>query len=325
MSYTPLPTRRARIGSATPPKRWALSALALLLAASAAGSCTREGPGAGVGTSSAPSAVTSSSAALSPSASPTSPVPPTSIGPGTPTSAASSSASPATTSVAPATTARPSGPALPSALVGVDVTKLPTAKRIVALTFDAGGNADGIPKILATLRAKQAAATFFLTGSWVESFPAQARALGAQYAVGDHSMTHPHFSQLSDNAARAEVEDARAVIRAATGLDPRPLFRFPFGERDAHDRALVNALGYVSIGWTVDTLGWQGTSAGRTAESVRQRVLAQLQPGEIVLMHVGAHPTDRSTLDADALAGVIDAVRAAGYGFVTLPAGLGLS
>ena len=194
----------------------------------------------------------------------------------------------------------------------------------MALTFDAGGNADGIPKILATLRAKQVAATFFLTGSWVKSFPAQARALGGQYAVGDHSMTHPHFSQLSDDVARMEVEEARAVIRAATGVDPRPLFRFPFGEHNAHDRALVNALGYVSIGWTVDTLGWQGTSAGRTAESVRQRVLAQLQPGEIVLMHVGAHPTDRSTLDADALAGVIDAVRGAGYGFVTLTTGLGL-
>jgi peptidoglycan/xylan/chitin deacetylase (PgdA/CDA1 family) len=37
-----------------------------------------------------------------------------------------------------------------------------------------------------------------------------------------------------------------------------------------------------------------------------------------VLMHVGANPSDHSTLDADALRTVIDDVRARGYAFVTL-------
>jgi peptidoglycan/xylan/chitin deacetylase (PgdA/CDA1 family) len=50
------------------------------------------------------------------------------------------------------------------------------------------------------------------------------------------------------------------------------------------------------------------------------RALAELQPGEIILMHVGANPGDRSTLDADALAAVIGAIRARGYTFVTVPA-----
>lgn len=45
-----------------------------------------------------------------------------------------------------------------------------------------------------------------------------------------------------------------------------------------------------------------------------------LRPGEIVLMHVGQHPTDGSTLDADALPTVIEALRAKGYGFTTLAA-----
>ena len=35
-------------------------------------------------------------------------------------------------------------------------------------------------------------------------------------------------------------------------------------------------------------------------------------------MHVGSHPTDHSTLDANALPRVISGLRAAGYGFVTL-------
>ena len=52
--------------------------------------------------------------------------------------------------------------------------------------------------------------------------------------------------------------------------------------------------------------------------SVVQRVLAAAVPGEIVLMHVGSHPSDHSTLDADSLPRVISGLRAAGYGFVTL-------
>ena len=36
-------------------------------------------------------------------------------------------------------------------------------------------------------------------------------------------------------------------------------------------------------------------------------------------MHVGSNPTDHSTLDADALAAIIRAVRARAYTLTTLP------
>ena len=45
--------------------------------------------------------------------------------------------------------------------------------------------------------------------------------------------------------------------------------------------------------------------------------LGVLQPGEIVLMHVGASKGG-STLDADALPGVIAELRARGYAFATV-------
>ena len=98
------------------------------------------------------------------------------------------------------------------------------------------------------------------------------------------------------------------------------LFRFPFGDRDARTISVVNSLGYVPVRWTVDTLGWQGTSGGMTAQRVTDRALGALRPGEIVLMHVGSHPTDGSALDAAALPTMIDRMQAAGYGFVTLDA-----
>jgi peptidoglycan/xylan/chitin deacetylase (PgdA/CDA1 family) len=133
-------------------------------------------------------------------------------------------------------------------------------------------------------------------------------------------MTHPDFTDLTAAQIRTELSNAEAAIRRATGHSSRPLFRFPYGERDARTIRTVNELGYVAVRWTVDTLGWKGTSGGQSTTTVRTRTLDALRPGEIVLMHVGANPTDHSTLDADALPGIIDAIRGRGYQFVTLDA-----
>jgi peptidoglycan-N-acetylglucosamine deacetylase len=239
--------------------------------------------------------------------------------PGT-TSAPGSTAprtTPGTTSPPP-TTAAPAG--VPPELRGQDLTVLPTSRQVVALTFDAGANAAGLPSILATLADEGVRATFFVTGRWAASDPAGMAAIRAGgHRFGNHSMTHPEFTGLSGGEIRDELSSAEQAI-AAGGGDPRPLFRFPFGDRDARTIAEVNDAGYVAVRWTVDTLGWQGTSGGRSADEVADRALAGLQPGEIVLMHIGSNPDDGSTLDADALPAMIDRMRAAGYGFVTLDA-----
>lgn len=228
----------------------------------------------------------------------------------------------ARTAPAPARTGRPA--AVPARLAGRDWTLIPTGRRVVALTFDAGANDAGLPAILATLRRTGVPATFFLTGSFVRAYPASARAIAAGgYRIGDHTVSHPHLSQLGDAAVRAEILAAARQIRAATGADPAPLFRFPFGDASQRTIAVANRAGYVPVRWTVDTLGWQGRAGGASAAAVRSRVLAALQPGEIVLMHIGSNPDDGTTFDAAALPGLISQLRARGYSFVTLDALVG--
>lgn len=219
-------------------------------------------------------------------------------------------------------TSGPSGPApVDPRLAGRDWERIPTSARVVALTFDAGANADAVPAILAALQAAGAPATFFLTGRFVAGFPAASRSIvAAGHRLGNHSIDHPYFTRLTGAEIRRQVLTAAAQIRAATGRSPSPLFRFPYGDRDSRTIAAVNAAGYVPVRWTVDTLGWRGTSGGQSPATVLARVLAGLGPGEIVLMHVGSHPTDRSTVDAAALPSVLAAVRARGYRFVTLDA-----
>lgn len=230
---------------------------------------------------------------------------------------------PVTVPPTPARTPTVPAPPFPTALRGEDITAIPGAGHVVALTFDAGANSAGLPKILSALAAKGVTATFFLTGNWAVNNPGGVRQIiAAGHRVANHSMTHPGFTALSAALIAQQVLGAEQVIRSA-GADPRPLFRFPYGERDARTIAAVNSLGYLAVRWSVDTLGWKGTSGGISSQVVADRVMAALQPGEIVLMHIGSNPDDGSTLDADALPRVIDRIRGAGYGFTTLDALVG--
>lgn len=230
----------------------------------------------------------------------------------------STPASPPRTSsrTVPPTTSAP----FPARLAGTDWERIPTTRHVVALTFDAGANADGVSSILTTLRAEGVPATFFLTGDFVNQFPAAARQIASAQRVGNHSMDHPYFTKLTRAQISSELTSAHQAIGAVTGKDPHPWFRFPYGDRNSSTIAAVNAAGYVPVRWTVDTLGWKGTSGGITAQIVRDRVVNALQPGEIVLMHCGSNPTDHTTLDAVALNGIIQTLKARGYGFVTLDA-----
>ena len=209
----------------------------------------------------------------------------------------------------------PSPAGQPASLAGAEWTRLPTQDKVVALTFDAGGNDAGVTPILNALGAAGVPATFFMTGRWTEVYPARAKEIAAGYPIGNHTYDHPYLTKLTDAQVQDEIVHAQLLITQVAGKDPRPLFRFPYGSADTRTLADVHSLGYGGIRWTVDTLGWEGKNNGQTAATVQQRVMANLKPGEIVLMHVGA-ANDGSTLDADALPAVIQSIQAAGYRLV---------
>jgi peptidoglycan/xylan/chitin deacetylase (PgdA/CDA1 family) len=160
-------------------------------------------------------------------------------------------------------------------------------------------------------------ATFFLTGTWARSFPGRAAAIGNRYAVGNHTFNHPDLTELARRAIRRQLGRAHRAIVNRAGADPHPLFRYPFGAGDQRTLTIVKDLGYGSVRWTIDTLGWKGAGAGITKKGIVKRVTSGLRPGTIVLMHVGSAP-DESMLDAAALPTVIRRIRDAGYRFVRL-------
>ncbi len=192
--------------------------------------------------------------------------------------------------------------------------------KTVALTFDGGADARGAERIVQILRQRAVPASFFVTGKFAQANAGLVTQLASIGPVGNHTWDHPHSPTLPIDALVSQLTRTATVIEAATGRSDRPFFRFPFGEYDARTLKAVNSAGYAAIGWSVDSLGWQGTSGGMSVARVVRRVVGAAKPGAIVLMHLGGHPTDHSTLDADALGQIIDGYQVAGYRFVTLQA-----
>ncbi len=163
----------------------------------------------------------------------------------------------------------------------------------VALTFDAEhsdrpANLGLTATLLATLKRKGVRATFFVQGRWAEAFPDVARAIAAGgHLVGNHSHYHVRMPLLTDAGLTADIEEARRVIVAVTGVDPRPWFRCPFGAgaTDARVQAAVVTAGYRHVGWHVAGDDWEPSRSPEViAADVVGGVLAH-GDGAVVLLH----------------------------------------
>lgn len=183
----------------------------------------------------------------------------------------------------------------------------------VALTFDDGPSPEITPRVLDILREKNAAATFFVVGREVEQNPALARRMRREgHAIGNHTYSHPPlFCFLSPRRLREEIERTQDAIFRATGSRPRH-FRSPVGLRHPVLKLALDRAALEFVLWQLRTYDTRAL----TPEALRRRILQQVRPGAIVLMHDRSGPGASAMLAA--LPEVIDALRARGYAFVTI-------
>ncbi len=201
---------------------------------------------------------------------------------------------------------------------GKEIIKINTAKKIVTLTFDAGANADGVDKVLKILRNENIEGTFFLTGKFIEKYPDKVQKIIASGGdLGNHSYSHPYFTQISNEEIIAELEKTEKLL-SKFNAEFKPFFRFPYGDRNNQSRKIINDKNYIDIRWTIDSLGWKGTSGGMTKELVENKVISKTTPGAIIMIHLGSNPDDKTHLDSQALPEIILKLREQGYMFVTL-------
>jgi peptidoglycan/xylan/chitin deacetylase (PgdA/CDA1 family) len=192
----------------------------------------------------------------------------------------------------------------------------------VALTFDAEHpdrphRFGGTERVLDRLDASGVSATFFIQGRWAEAFPELARSVAERgHLIGNHSFYHARMPLLSAAGLTSDVRAAERAIVAATGVDPRPWFRCPFGAGtdDPSVRAGLARLGYREIGWDVEGFDWHSGRRGRGM--AREMVTATVAHGDgaVLLLHPWTTATEHG------LEPLIDGLRDARAAFVRLDA-----
>ena len=182
----------------------------------------------------------------------------------------------------------------------------------VALTFDAehpdrparpGNDA----RLLGALAKAGVRATFFIQGRWAEAYPRLARRIADEgHLVGHHSHYHVRMVGLSGHGLKIDIARGEKAIREASGVDPHPWFRLPFGSGidDRRVLAAIRAAGYRHAGWHVAGVDWEPERTARdVATTVVQGALAH-GDGAVVLLHswpdqaVGAIPAIARRLQA---------------------------
>jgi peptidoglycan/xylan/chitin deacetylase (PgdA/CDA1 family) len=132
------------------------------------------------------------------------------------------------------------------------------------LTFDDGPSAQYTPQILATLRAHNAPATFFVTGVNIAGNEAILRDIVARgHLLASHQWSHVNASVAN---FRLWVPRQATLLDTVVGSPVPRLFRYPYGAGSAEKETILRANGYGhgGIGWDVDTLDWcYGGNNGR--------------------------------------------------------------
>lgn len=153
--------------------------------------------------------------------------------------------------------------------------------KVISISFDAAWGGDQTIAILDILDEYEVKTTFFLVGIWVDKYPELVKEIFARgHEIGNHSASHPHMSQLSQEKIQEELRIMSDKVETLTGVRPT-LFRPPYG--DYNDRLVreSRAQGYEIVQWSVDSLDWKN----RGAEDIIKQCTKSIENGDIVLFH----------------------------------------
>jgi peptidoglycan/xylan/chitin deacetylase (PgdA/CDA1 family) len=158
-----------------------------------------------------------------------------------------------------------------------------THSREIWITIDDGPDPRDTPVLLDLLDRHHTKAVFFMIGEKVREHPELAReVIRRGHQIGNHTLSHPQasFWRAGPWRTRREIAECQRVIEDATGTRPR-WFRAPVGHRNFFTHPIARALGLEIMAWNR-----RGFDAVETnADKVLARILPDLSPGDIVLLH----------------------------------------
>jgi peptidoglycan/xylan/chitin deacetylase (PgdA/CDA1 family) len=178
----------------------------------------------------------------------------------------------------------------------------------VELTFDDGPSADVTPAVLGTLRRAGALATFFVSGEMVRENPEVLRQVVADgHRIGNHAWDHPDLTLLGEEDVEAQLVSTQREVERVTGTAPT-LWRPPYGSSSPLVDGVARRLGLEGpVGWDISP-GEADTEDPPTAATVTSRVLSEVEPDSVILLHDAWAPRT-----SDALPAILDGLARRGY------------
>jgi peptidoglycan-N-acetylmuramic acid deacetylase len=185
-------------------------------------------------------------------------------------------------------------------------------RKILYLTFDNGYENGYTVRILDTLRAKRVPATFFVTGQYIKDQPTLVQRMSQEgHIIGNHSWSHPDLTKSSDEQIRQELAQVKDHVQQLTNNKAMNFVRPPRGIFDERTLRVSREQGYIHVFWSIAYKDWE-VDRQQGADYAYQKVISQLHPGAIILLHTVSRD------NAEAMARIIDQARAQGYEFHSL-------
>lgn len=150
--------------------------------------------------------------------------------------------------------------------------------KLLAFTFD-DGPSDGTGQLLDLCEQTGARISFFLIGEQAADYgPDINRIITDRCLLGNHSTDHTQMIKLSTEDCVNNFRMSDSLICQAGGVPEPEAYRFPYGDYTPEQLA---AIGKPGIMWSLDSLDWDL----KNTDLVIQRVLEQVEEGDIILMH----------------------------------------
>lgn len=195
-----------------------------------------------------------------------------------------------------------------------------SGRKEVALTFDAGADRGYAEEILDLLADYGVVASFGITGMWTEENPDLVqRMVDEGHMLFNHTYSHRSFTGFSTSESEAvltrearqkELLDTAEIIFDLTGYNVAPYFRPPYADYNDEILTQIAEVGYwITLQYTCDSMAWAGT----TAAEIVAKCGDNAEPGDIILLHVGA----AAAADTEALPGIIESLLAQDFDLVT--------
>ena len=187
-----------------------------------------------------------------------------------------------------------------------------TQTKIIYLTFDEGYENGYSEKILDVLKEYDVKAAFFVTKSYIRDNTELIKRMVAEgHVVGNHSVTHPDMTTLTDEQIASEINDCAEYFKEITGQDMPHFFRPPEGVYSIHSLEQTQLQGYKTIFWSFAYGDWDvNKQPGKQA--AYDMVMNNYHNGSIMLLHAV------SQSNTEALPDIIKSLREKGYTFMSL-------